>query len=146
MVEDLGLAALSRGDQVLVEDLEDIFADLGELGLDLHTVLFDESDLALVTLGLFLLLNRGNDSPGCATCADDVLVGDGKKISLLNGEFLVGGSDGLHVLHHFCKSLVNTRSNGLPTRLALITLSLLSELSEIDGIFVTHLDGDLQFY
>lgn len=45
MVENLGLARLGRGDQVLVKDIEDIVADLSELGLDLLSVLLDEGNL-----------------------------------------------------------------------------------------------------
>jgi hypothetical protein len=45
VVEDLGLAALRGGDEVTVKALEDVLADLGKLGLDLLTVLLDESDL-----------------------------------------------------------------------------------------------------
>ncbi|KAI6766427.1 hypothetical protein HG531_011649 [Fusarium graminearum] len=41
---------LGRGDQVLVKDLEDIFADLGKLGLNLLSVLLDEGNLARVAL------------------------------------------------------------------------------------------------
>ena len=100
MVEDLGLAALGRGDEVLVKNGKDVLADLGELGLDLLAVLLDESDLLLVALGLLLLLNGGDDSPGCTASTDDVLVGDGKEVSLLNRELLVGRSNVLHVLDH----------------------------------------------
>jgi hypothetical protein len=63
VVEDLGLAALSRGDKVAVKALEDVLADLGKLGLDLLAVLLDKSDLSLVALRLLLLLDRGDDSP-----------------------------------------------------------------------------------
>ena len=84
VVEDLGLAALGRGDQVLVKNLEDVLADLGKLGLDLLAVLLDEGNLLLVALGLLLLLNGGDDSPGCTAGTDDVLVGDGQKVSLLD--------------------------------------------------------------
>ena len=100
MVEDLGLAALGRGDEVLVKNGKDVLADLGELGLDLLAVLLDEGNLLLVALGLLLLLDGGDDSPGCTASTDDVLVGDGKEVSLLNRELLVGGSDVLHVLNH----------------------------------------------
>ena len=102
MVEDLGLAALGRGDQVSVKALKDVLADLGQLGLDLLAVLLDETDLGLVALGLLLLLDRGDDSPGCAASTDDVLIGNGKEISLLYGEFLVCRGNGLHVLDHLC--------------------------------------------
>ena len=100
VVEDLGLAALGRGDQVLVENLEDVITDLGELGLDLLAVLLDEGDLRLIALGLLFLLDRGDDSPGRATSTDDVLVGDGEEIPLLNGELDTGGGNDLHVLDH----------------------------------------------
>jgi hypothetical protein len=115
VVEDLGLAALGRGDKVLVKNGKDVLADLGELGLDLLTVLLDEGNLLLVALGLLLLLDGGDDSPGCTASTDDVLVGDGKEVSLLNRELLVGGSDVLHVLDHLCIGIslahvVNDRS------------------------------------
>lgn len=102
VVEDLGLAALGRGDQVLVENLEDIIADLGQLSLDLLTVLLDEGDLGLVALGLFFLFDGGDDSPGRTTGTDDVLVGDRQEIPLLDGELYIGGGNDLHVLDHLC--------------------------------------------
>lgn len=101
MVEDLGFTALGRGDQVLVEDLKDIIADLGQLGFDLLAVFLDEADLGLIPLGLLLLLNGGDDSPGRTSGTDDVLVGDGQEIPLLDGEFDVGRGNDLHVLDHF---------------------------------------------
>lgn len=58
MVEDLGFARGSRGDEVLVEDFEDILADLGELALDLLPVALDHCHLGLIALGLLLLLDR----------------------------------------------------------------------------------------
>lgn len=103
VVENLGLAALSGGDQVTVQALQDVLADLSKLGFDLLTILLDESDLGLVALGLLLLLNRGDDSPRGAASTDDVLIGNGQEISLLNGELLVCGGDGLHVLNHLCQ-------------------------------------------
>ncbi|KAI6772534.1 hypothetical protein HG530_003492 [Fusarium avenaceum] len=48
--EDLGLARFGRGDKVLVKDLEDVIADLGELGLNLLSVLLNEGDLGRVAL------------------------------------------------------------------------------------------------
>lgn len=48
VVKNLGFAALSRGDQMLVEHLQDVLTDLGELILDLLTVLLDQSHLRLV--------------------------------------------------------------------------------------------------
>jgi hypothetical protein len=102
VVEDLGFAALGRGDEVLLEDLKDVLADLAELGLDLLTVLLDQADLGLVALALLLLLDGGDDAPGGTTSTDDVLVGDGKQVPLLDGQLLVGGGNSLHVLDHLC--------------------------------------------
>jgi hypothetical protein len=90
VVKDLGLSALGRGNEVLVQNLENVFADLGELGLNLLAVFLDEGDLAFVALGLLLLLDRADDSPGGTTSTDDVLVGDREQIPLLHRKLLVG--------------------------------------------------------
>ena len=100
VVKDLGLSRLSRGNKVLVENIEDVVADLGELVLDLLAVLLDEGDLGRVALGLLLLLNRGYDSPRSAAGTDDVLVGDREEVALLNRQITVLGGDHLHVLDH----------------------------------------------
>jgi hypothetical protein len=63
VVEDLGLARLGLGDEGVVEDVEDILADLLELGLDLLAVFTDGANVLLGALGLLLLLDRGNDAP-----------------------------------------------------------------------------------
>ena len=60
----------------------------------------DLCDVALVTLGLLLLLNGGNDAPGRAAGADDVLVRDRQQVALLNGELNIEPSNLLHRLHH----------------------------------------------
>lgn len=86
MVKDLALAGLSLGDQALVKDVEDILADLLKLPLDLLAVLADDTDVFVRALGLFLLLNARDDAPGSAAGADNVLVGDGKKIALVDCE------------------------------------------------------------
>jgi hypothetical protein len=111
---------------VLVEDLEDVLADLGELGLDLLPVGLDHGDLGLVALRLLLLLDGGDDAPRRTASADDVLVSDREEVALLNGELLVGRGDGLHVLDHL-----------------LVALSLLGKLGEVDGVFARsrHLFG-----
>ena len=72
MVEDLALACLGRGDQVLVEHIEDVIADIGELGLDLVAVGLDLANLSLIALALLLLLDGGNDSPGSTAGSDDL--------------------------------------------------------------------------
>ncbi len=86
---------------MLVQNLKDVLTDLGKLSLDLLAVLLDEGNLGRVSFRLLLLLNRSDDSPRGTASTNDVLVGNGQEISLLNGELLVLGSNGLHILHHF---------------------------------------------
>jgi len=57
VVENFRLAALGRFNQVLIKDFQDIFADLGKLGLNLLAVFLDQPNLALITLGLLFLLD-----------------------------------------------------------------------------------------
>jgi len=118
VVEDLGLSRSRRGNEVLVKDVEDVLADLGQLALNLLPVALDHRDLDLIALRLLLLLDRGHNPPGSTASTNDVLVGDREEVTLLDGELLVRGSNTLHVLDHL-----------------LIALSLLSELGEVDGIF-----------
>jgi hypothetical protein len=86
VVEDLALASLGLGDEALVKNVEDILADLLKLKLDLLAVLADDANMLLGALGLLLLLDAGDDAPGGTAGADDVLVGDGKKVALVNCE------------------------------------------------------------
>jgi hypothetical protein len=86
VVEDLGLARLGLGNERLVKNVQDILADLFELGLDLLAVVADGANVLLRALGLLLLLDRGDDAPRGTSCADDVLVGDGQEVALVNGE------------------------------------------------------------
>lgn len=102
MVEHLRLAALSRFDQMLIEDDQDIFANIGELSFNLLAVFLNQADLGLIALGLLFLLDRGDDPPRCTSRTDDVLVSDGEKVTLLDRELLVSGGDLLHTIDHLC--------------------------------------------
>ena len=86
MVEDLTLASLGLGDEALVEDGEDILADLLELELDLLAVLADDADVLVGALGLLLLLDAGDDAPRGTTGSDYILVGYGEEIALVDCE------------------------------------------------------------
>jgi hypothetical protein len=77
VIEDLGLPGLGLGDEGLIEDVQDILADLLKLGLNLLSVFADSADVLVRALGLLLLLDRGDDAPRGTACADDVLVGNG---------------------------------------------------------------------
>jgi hypothetical protein len=57
VVEYFGFTGSSGRNEVLVEDVEDIFTDLGEFGFDLLSVSLDHRNLCLVTLRLLLLLD-----------------------------------------------------------------------------------------
>lgn len=101
MVEHLGFARSGRRDEVFVQNLEDILANLGKLRLNLLSVVSDHLDLSFVALGLLLLLNGRDDPPRCSARTNHILVGDRKEIALLDGELLVGRRDMLHVFDHF---------------------------------------------
>ena len=101
MVEDLGFAALRGRDQVLVQNLKNVLANVCKLCLDLCAVFLDQLHLAVIALRLLLLLNRRDDSPGRTPRTNDILICDGKEIALFYGELLVRGGNGLHVLDHF---------------------------------------------
>ena len=87
MVEHLGLAGLGTGDEILVQDIEDILANTFELVLDLLTVVADGSYMLIGSLGLLLLLNRRDDAPGGTARSDNVLVGNRHEITLIQGKF-----------------------------------------------------------
>lgn len=86
VVKDLGLARLGLGDERLVEDIEDILADLLQLGLNLLAVVADDGDVLLGALGFLLLLDGRNNAPRGTAGANHVLVGDGEEIALVDSE------------------------------------------------------------
>ena len=85
VVEDFGFAALGRFDQMLIENLKDIFADFGKLCLDLLTVLFNQANLRLVAFRFLLLLDRCDNPPRGTSGSDYVFVGDREEVALFNG-------------------------------------------------------------
>ena len=84
VVKDLRFTSLCRWNQMCLENLQDVFANLGEFGLNLLAIFFDQAHLRFVAFRLLLLLNRGDDPPGSTSRANDVLVRDGKEIPLFN--------------------------------------------------------------
>ena len=101
VVEDLGLLGGGVGDKRLLDDAEDVIADVDELGLDLGLVVLDDGHL----VGIALLLDGGDDAPGRTAGADDVLVGDGEEVALLDGELLGLLGNLLHVGNHLIEAL-----------------------------------------
>lgn len=86
VVKNLGLASLGLGNEGLVQNVKNILADLLQLGFDLLSVVTDDRDVLLRALGLLLLFNGGDDTPGSTAGADHVLVGNGKKVTLIDGK------------------------------------------------------------
>jgi hypothetical protein len=62
-------------------------ADFLEFGLNFLTVVTDGRNMLIGTLGLLLLLDRRDYAPGSTSSANNVLVGNGQKVSLVNGKF-----------------------------------------------------------
>lgn len=105
MVEDLGLAGGGVGDEEVVEDIENILADLLELGLDLVAVVLDGGYVLVGALRFLLLLDRGDDAPRGTSGTDNVLVGDAEEVTLVNGELSAQLSHLLHVGDHLIVAL-----------------------------------------
>lgn len=87
MIEHLGFSRLRLWDQGFVKDIKDVTTNLLQLRLDLLTVFADLSDMFVGALGLLLLLDTRDNSPRCTSGTDDVLVGNGQKIALVDGKF-----------------------------------------------------------
>ncbi len=114
MERHLAFAGGSGRNEVAVEDVEDVVADVGQLGLNLDTVFLrneyegkrevgdedeanlDLCDMAFVALRLFLLFDGRDNAPGSAASADDVLVCDRQQVALFNGELDIKTSNLLH--------------------------------------------------
>ena len=86
MVEDLGFARLSLGNEGVVKDVKDILADVLEFGLDLLTIIADGGDVLISSLGLLLLLDGGDYTPGCTSSSNNVLVGHRQKVAFIDGQ------------------------------------------------------------
>ncbi len=69
------------------------------------------------------MFDGGDHTPGGTSGSDDILVGDGKKVAFLNGEFLGLTGDLLHVGDHFIE-----------------TLGLFGELGFVDERIAIHFD------
>ena len=120
--EYLGLLGGGVGDEGLLDDAEDVVADVDELGLDLGLVVLDDGHL----VGVALLLDGGDDAPRRTAGTDDVLVGDGEKVALLNGELLGLLGHLLHVGDHLIEAL------GLLGKLGLVHQGIAIHLGFID--------------
>lgn len=105
VVEDLGLSGGGVGDQAVVENVEDILADLLELQLNLGAVLLDGGHVLVGALALLLLLDGRDDAPRSPSGTDHVLVGDRQEVTLVNGELAAQLGHLLHVGNHLIVAL-----------------------------------------
>lgn len=87
MIEHLGFTGFGFGDQGLIQNIKDILADALEFSLDLLAVLADDSNMFLRALRVLFLLDGGDYAPGSTAGANNVFVGNGKKVALINGKF-----------------------------------------------------------
>jgi hypothetical protein len=86
MVEDLGFPRFGLGDEGIVKDIEDVLADILQFRLDLLTIVTDGGNVLISTLGLLLLLDRGDYTPGRTAGAHYVLVRDREQVAFINGQ------------------------------------------------------------
>lgn len=87
VVEDLGFSRFGLWNEGIIKDIKDILADFLEFAFNLLAVFTDDGNVFLRALGFFLLLDGGDDAPGSTSRSDDILVGNGKKVSLIDREF-----------------------------------------------------------
>ena len=102
VVEDLGFSVGGLGDELGVNEVKDLIAVFVELTLNLGFVAAEEADV-LGALLFFLLLNGGEGSPGSSSGSDGVLVGNGKEVSLLNGQVSISSHNLVHGVKHVLK-------------------------------------------
>mmetsp|Transcript_58860 Transcript_58860/g.127770 ORF Transcript_58860/g.127770 Transcript_58860/m.127770 type:complete len:252 (-) Transcript_58860:13-768(-) len=100
VVEDLSFLGVRVGDKLVLDNLKNIRADIYKLVFDLRLVVTDEAE----ALDLSFLLDGGDYSPRRTAGADNVLVGNGKKVSLLDGKLLRLLGNSLHVINHLIES------------------------------------------
>jgi len=116
-VEDLSFRVGGGGNEDVVEELEDVLAESFKFFFDLLLQCSEEWEI-LRSLGLFLLLNGADGSPGSSSGSNGVLESNGEEVSLFNAEFLAEAGNLLHVVKHVFESF-----------------GLLRELGEVDEFF-----------
>jgi len=130
-VEDLRLGGLGgAGQQLLLEQTQNLLADDGQLGLDATLVVGDEV-LVLVVLDV-------QGAPRSTTGTDDVLVGNREEVALLDSEVGVVGMSPrnqlAHVLAHVIVALSLLSSRSQENQGTTSVLGVRSELLEVEGL------------
>jgi hypothetical protein len=86
VVEDFGLPRFGLGDERIVKDVEDVLADILQLRLDFLAIVADGGDVLVGTLGLLLLLDGGDYTPGRTAGAHNILVRDREQVTFINSQ------------------------------------------------------------
>jgi hypothetical protein len=89
VIENLGFARLSLGDEELVEDVQDILANILQFGLDLLAIFADDRNMLIGAFRFLFLFDGGNNPPRSTPSANHVLVCHGEQVALINGEFTI---------------------------------------------------------
>ena len=106
-------------DEVLINEGQDVVAELVELLFDFGPVLDDE--LGFVAFSGLSLLDGGKGSPSRSSGSNGVFVSDGEEVSLFFGKIATEFDDLFHEIEHILESL-----------------SLFSELGLVDQVFTGH--------
>ena len=101
VVEHLALLVGGSGHELVRDDLQDLVADVHELLLDGLLVVADQLQL----VGLALGLDGREDAPRRPARANDVLVGHGQEVALLDGQLDRLARHSLHVCLHLIEAL-----------------------------------------
>ena len=96
VVEHLTLLRIGVGDQLVLDDLQNVTADVLQLRLDLALVRLDQREL----VRLAFLLDGRNHTPRRAAGTDDVLVRHRQQVALLHRQLLRLLRHCLHVVDH----------------------------------------------
>ena len=101
VVEHLGLIRGRVGDEVVLNDKQDVLTDAFQLNLDGALVVHDLREFVRFALGL----DGRHHSPGRTAGTDYVLVSHREQVSLLHSELVGLARHVLHVRHHLIKAL-----------------------------------------
>lgn len=135
MIEDFRLARGSVRNEAIIQNIENVLADLLELRLDLVSVFADGADVLVRSLRLLLLLDGGDDAPRGTASTDNILVGNREEVALVNAEFAAKLGDLLHVGYHLIVAL------GLLAEASEESLAIKVELLEQKPIGLRRLNG-----
>jgi len=102
VVEHGGFACTGWRNQVLINDGENVTANLGQLLLYLVPIILNTPDIFVIALALLFLFYGGHDPPWGSPGTNDILVSNGEQVPLFHRKLHVKLCNFLHGLNHFC--------------------------------------------